>query len=534
MKKKLCSFVVAAVLAAGSVGYLPGVSLPYAQAVGVVTRTSGCESSYNVIDTSTHYYDNQDKTVKSYLYQSGDNTLTRVEYTNSKIIAEDIDMTTGKLIKSREIKMELPIFGGFYVGKDYLFVVTGQKNPDESNDQKILAVTRITKDFKSYKMKYLMGRNTYIPFDAGSCRMTEAGGKLYVHTCHEMYQSSDGYHHQANMSYVFDIDTLAVEQDHYSVSWPYNIGYRNDAFGYSSHSFDQFIVSDDTAVYAYDHGDAYTRALRLHKYTLSDGYLDYSDVVKIPGEEGDNYTSVLTGSMVLSKSNVLIGVKMADMSGGSLDNYGDLKDIYIIVTPKDSIGESSPAKLVNLTNYTDKKGSEKRNSAPKIVKVNDNKFIVLWKEIASSTSGWEYDYSTGKWSYKTTDNGAVTKIAVIDGSGNLKGKVMSSADIALSDCDPVLCSDGMIRWYTANDSEPVIYALDPNDPSEFTSSRTPGDADGDGNVDVSDVLLIQQKIAGWDVKINESNADVDGNKKIDVSDALLVQQKIAGWDVDLV
>ena len=59
----------------------------------------------------------------------------------------------------------------------------------------------------------------------------------------------------------------------------------------------------------------------------------------------------------------------------------------------------------------------------------------------------------------------------------------------------------------------------------------PGDADGNGDVTVDDVLLIQQKIAGWDVKIDMAAADLDGDGKLSVSDALIVQQIIAGWKI---
>ena len=527
--KKITSLVCALALSGACVF---GSGVPTVGAVGSITATSGCKSSLNIIDTSPHSLDNQDKTVKSYLYQSGDNQLTRVECVydennNHKVIAEDINMTTGELIKSRTLEMALPAFGGFYVGENYLFLVTGDANLEQSDDQKILAVTRITKDFKKYKNKYLYGRNTYIPFDAGSCRMTEAGGKLYVHTCHLMYQSSDGYHHQANMSYVFDIETLDIEQEHYTVSSSGSTGKLNDAFGYMSHSFDQFIVSDENSVYAYDHGDAYSRSLRLHRYDLKDGYLRYSDLVSIPGGIGDNYTGVLTGSVTLSTDNVLVGLKMADMSGGSLDAYTDLKDVYIAVYPKASIGTSAACKLVNLTNYEDKAGSSRRNSAPKIVKINDDRFIVLWKEMAQVRS--YYVFVDGVLKRVTDETDPTVKIAVIDGSGELIGDISENSSLNLSVCDPILCSDGMVRWYCTNSGEPVIYALDPDDPANF---GTPGDANGDGEVSILDVLIIRQYMAGWGVDINLSNADVNGDGKVDILDVLLLRQYLAGWNVE--
>ena len=56
-----------------------------------------------------------------------------------------------------------------------------------------------------------------------------------------------------------------------------------------------------------------------------------------------------------------------------------------------------------------------------------------------------------------------------------------------------------------------------------------GDADGSGEVDVSDVLLVQQFIAKWDVEINQMNADIDRDHEITVDDALMIQQIIAGY-----
>ena len=65
----------------------------------------------------------------------------------------------------------------------------------------------------------------------------------------------------------------------------------------------------------------------------------------------------------------------------------------------------------------------------------------------------------------------------------------------------------------------------------LASDRTPGDLNGDKTVDLKDGLLISQHLAGWKVKINESNADVNGDKTVDLKDGLLLQQHLAGWKV---
>ena len=65
------------------------------------------------------------------------------------------------------------------------------------------------------------------------------------------------------------------------------------------------------------------------------------------------------------------------------------------------------------------------------------------------------------------------------------------------------------------------------------SDRTPGDANGDGEADVMDALVIMQSIAGYDVTYNASNADCNGDGEVDVMDALTIMQYIAGYDVTL-
>ena len=61
----------------------------------------------------------------------------------------------------------------------------------------------------------------------------------------------------------------------------------------------------------------------------------------------------------------------------------------------------------------------------------------------------------------------------------------------------------------------------------------PGDANGDGKVNVRDLGVMQQYLNGWDVTLIESACDVNGDGKINVRDMGLLQQYLNGWDVDL-
>lgn len=56
-----------------------------------------------------------------------------------------------------------------------------------------------------------------------------------------------------------------------------------------------------------------------------------------------------------------------------------------------------------------------------------------------------------------------------------------------------------------------------------------GDADGNGEVNDWDSVLLDRYLAGWTVVINEYAADVDGNGEVNDWDAVLLSRKLAGW-----
>lgn len=65
------------------------------------------------------------------------------------------------------------------------------------------------------------------------------------------------------------------------------------------------------------------------------------------------------------------------------------------------------------------------------------------------------------------------------------------------------------------------------------ASYTPGDADGSGEVDVDDIMIIAKSMAGFVVTINLQAADVDASGEIDVDDIMLIAKSMAGFDVKL-
>ena len=61
--------------------------------------------------------------------------------------------------------------------------------------------------------------------------------------------------------------------------------------------------------------------------------------------------------------------------------------------------------------------------------------------------------------------------------------------------------------------------------------RMPGDADGDGEVNGKDALLILRFILDPETGIDQENADANGDCSVSLTDALLIWQYACGWDV---
>ena len=54
-----------------------------------------------------------------------------------------------------------------------------------------------------------------------------------------------------------------------------------------------------------------------------------------------------------------------------------------------------------------------------------------------------------------------------------------------------------------------------------------GDADGDGNVDMADVIRMMRATAGWKVGIDEGQADLDKDGKVSVKDVILLMRALS-------
>ncbi len=410
---------------------------------GGLSDLAGAESS----NKGTQNYNTYGRVVTSYLEENGDGTMNRIEYVGKRhddglaagrynkignyVTAERCSMD-GRVLDRKKIPVELPLFGGFYAGEDYNFLVFGQPNPDEDDSVEVMRVVKYTKDWQRLDSVGLYGANTTEPFEAGSLRMAQSGDLLFVRTCHEMYALSNGEIHQANVTFSVQVSTMEVVQQSTGVSVIF--------FGYVTHSFNQFVLVDGQKLVAADHGDAHPRAIVLSRYEKDidkrplNTSCDTVDVFPLSGFTGDNNTGASVGGLEASETSYLV-------AGNSL--YKDLipetrkvRNIFVTCTQKDNFTSEGTA-LRWITSY---KGNEKV-STPHLVKLSDTRFLLMW------------------------DVDGLLNYVFLDGEGNPEGEIYTSETGALSNCKPIVCN-GMVTWYCTEGGVPLYYALDPENPEK--------------------------------------------------------------------
>lgn len=386
------------------------------------TQSQGTASAtmHKSTNSGSYYGDVQ----TAWLTPLSNGTFERVEYVRGSVIREVYD-SSYRLQSKKTISCELPYFGGFYSGKNYNYLVFGQSNTKESDKKEVIRVVKYDKKWKRISACSIKGANTYVPFDAGGLDMTETGGKLYIHTCHTMYKTSDGYHHQANCTFVIQESNMKLVDSYYDV--------MNLSEGYVSHSFAQQIETDGTYIYRADLGDAYPRGIALTATKAGDKVGNpslYGTIVSIPGTLGSNYTGFTLNDLKLGENNYIVtgtGIKSENTS---------VRNIYINAGSKTAFTKNAAW----ITNY---KASDKITvSNPKLVKLKDTQFLLMWEEQNQKTNKYK------------------TRMVLLDESGK-KASAVYSTPLALSMCEPVVTKSGTVVWYVTNNDSPVFVEINP-------------------------------------------------------------------------
>lgn len=375
--------------------------------------------------------------IENYIVNDNDGTFYSLykKSPNSNYIYADIyDSKTYELLNTQKVETELDLFGGFYSGEKYNYIVFGQNNTEENDEKEIIRIVKYDKQFNRIDDCSIKGEESFTtkPFDAGTVRMAENGNELTIHTSRERYTTDDGLNHQSQLTIILDTDTMKTKN--YLGRFQKN---------HVSHSFNQFAQYDGDKLILVDHGDAYPRSIVLNKESGSE--FTEVDLFKIPGAIGANCTGVTIGGFEISDTNYLVAINSIDhnkvteytsyeMIGLDLDE----RDIILLTCDKNT----NSVKQIKFTDYIN---NNMLGSTPYLVKIDDNRFMLMWEEFIYNNKNAE-------------SNGM--KYVEIDGNGNKLTEIMHNKNFNLSsDCKPQVI-DNQIVWYNNVEMGRIFYSID--------------------------------------------------------------------------
>ncbi|MDE7398139.1 MAG: hypothetical protein K2N06_01290 [Oscillospiraceae bacterium] len=396
--------------------------------VNAETVYQGSNIGYNA-----YQWRNWSQPVTSYIEETDNGYMIVEAYAVKDKVAVRYYDSSNKFLSEKLVDTELPLFGAFYSDGSNYYILSGQNNPNQDNSCEVFRVTKYDKDWNRLSAASLYGENTCIPFDAGSARITHCENYLIVRTCHEMYKSSDGYNHQANVTFEVDTQSMTVTDKYTDV--------MNTNIGYVSHSFNQFLlVDEDNNLVTIDHGDANPRSVCLLKYKtdVSDGTFqadyfenpcEYVPMLPISGQYGNNYTGVTVGGFEQSNNSYIVAGTSINQDNSS----SSTKNVFVSSIEKDLTSDSQP----DIKYVTSIPEGDSSATNPFLVKLDSNSFMLIW--------------SVDDTVYYT----------MLDENGHTTAQTKSFKG-DLSDCQPIL-SGGYVQWYTRDKNDFKLYSINASD-----------------------------------------------------------------------
>lgn len=423
--------------------------LPAARAAGTPA------TSNNVMG---NHYQRYGEAVASHLVANASGGLTRVEALNNKeIVVEDYSPSFA-MLSQRKLPCELAYYGGFFAGQSYNFFIFGQRNDNESDSVEVIRVVKYDKAWNRLGHTSIYGANTQVPFRAGSLRCAEAGGMLYIHTCHTMYKHTDGLNHQANMNIVVRQSDMQIMETGHGVG-----KYSN----YVSHSFNQYIMVDSLGnILTANQGDAYPRALVIHKIPgmAGSGSMTSSQTVNVQterfeGPNGENETNVQLGGLAETSSGYLMAYSQRKTGA-----YAD--QIKLAYISKDSFGNGGALQIRQLTDNPDIASySSKIEVSPFLVPTGLGGGWILWNTL-------------GNYVYPEDRPNLGLHYAAYSADGSVGPVQTLNKAAPLSDCQPIYYN-GKAVWYTTENSAPVFYSLDASGLTATPANGSPSPVTGE-------------------------------------------------------
>ena len=375
----------------------------------------------------------------SYLEVAGSGFM-RVYYDGKAVRIEYYDGSF-HFQSAKKMKLELPVFGGFYKGEDgSYYLVEGKYNQNCKDGEEVLRIIKYNSKWKKTGSGSIYAKEGWeyeirYPFDYGCVNMTEVDGKLYVITGREGYVDPQfGQGHQGMMLIRMDEKTFKTEI----------------VYGDFWHSFAQYIDHKGTDVFLYELSEG-SRATYLSRFDANSTDTDYFNALvdRFPVfEYGGSRTSswaipcyATVEDFALSANNALgIGVSIDQSKYDEYDYSKTPSNLYLTVTPFSSLSQEATS-VIWLTSYKKPRSIH----GVQLTKINDNRFLVSWEISEDDLTGSDLN---------DTLSGHKLHYQFIDGNGKKIGSEFT-AKAALSDCHPILAGDKIV--YYASDSSCVDF-----------------------------------------------------------------------------
>ncbi len=372
-----------------------------------------------------------------------DSGYLRVEHMDNKILLEQYS-NDFQVISKKYLADELPLFGGFYAGRYNYYIVYAQNNLTEDDSKEVMRIVQYDQNWNRIASASLCGENIYMPLDAGSLRMAEYNGYLYIRTCRECYMTKDGFHHQTNLSLqIRTVDMSFVPNEYTETDLLTGLSYNYHCSAWdTSHSFNQFISIDDAGnIVTLDHGDANPRDAGLNIFNQKAGTDTFAmdpwqethvSMMRFGGSDEKNLTRAAIGGLTWSSENYLVVGTSIDQQTGDWNNTR-IRNAFIAVVPRDN-PDNTKVGIRWLTAYSEEGNCSASN--PYIIKMENDTFLVMWEEMAGHAE-YHQVYQSGNMSY-----------VFLDKTGTPISQVYT-VKCCLSDCEPIVV-DGSAVWYESS------------------------------------------------------------------------------------
>ena len=332
---------------------------------------------------------------------------------------------------------ELPVYGGFYSGSDAYYIVYGKNNLEEDDNAEVVRVVKYSKnwdrlgscsiksgsDDEFAKVRY--------PFDGFGVDMCEVNGKLYIATAHEGYV--DPQYNQGHTGfYMIQVDEATMQ----GKVVDYNLW----------HSFSQDLAAaDKDHIYCVEESEG-SRGTIISRFSEAEPWrTDAFFTLEYGGERTSAWaipTYASSDGIAVTSSHVIAVGSSVDQTRYGDETYDGGYNIYMSVTPINNF-----TKDATTFKWMTQDNTKYSYSDIKLVKVNDNRLVLIWQRADENASIDTTDTLTGN----------VLHYAILDAAGNKIGEYTANATI--SDCDPCV-KDGKVVFYTSSNSAVNFYSID--------------------------------------------------------------------------